>query len=395
MPDVTLYVSTLGNDTTGDGSQGNPYATIQKANNVGTATRTGQTYIRLGNLGTHTITSTLTWDVNTDYRYHHHYDVWEESTSGNYVNLNGRMVPRWHINYTAASGDRFHGTTTSSGTMNYVHFHNGKFTSSASHNYGLTFATSGSVTLYNLEIDATNCNTSAVYQQYSRITAQYCNFYATGPYPNYILEQTGVGDWRSCRFSGADYEIGNSAHNHFSGCVFRNWGNSATTSYTRAFYAAGARSAYENCVFVGNTAEAQQGIITYQTETNLMLFNNIFVDVASCLTDWNTGSAVRCAGVIGNNALYNVYDTPYNVRGGLVSDYSHLDIVLTEDPFMDLANEDYRLKPNSPCRGRGIVFGGGVYPGMPAGVTVPTLRCDIGPIQYGVPNLPVVSGYVA
>ena len=53
---ASIYVSTLGNDTTGDGSQGNPYATLSKAHTV--ASNYDQIYMK--NDGTYNVTTNLT-----------------------------------------------------------------------------------------------------------------------------------------------------------------------------------------------------------------------------------------------------------------------------------------------------------------------------------------------
>ena len=384
---ITYYVSPApadggtGDDANDGLTPSTPKATIQAANDLITNPRTDSVNIMLSNLGTHVSTATITVPVATDYRWSQNYLCWEESTSGNYVNLNGDMVPRW-LWVHDGTGDRFHVTQAP------MAFYDGKFSSVSSISYCIV----GGVTclLHNIEIDATNMSVCALYSSSTRYFINHCRFVANDPYPTYMIYGAIFGRMQSTFLSGVDY-------NHLAvggalveGCVFENWGN--VTNKTAIMSAQGA--VVRNNVFNG-AGNGLYGIANYVSYGQMDVYNNVFLDLTDAMLDWTSGNPAHMpGGYIGHNAFYNVTNRYSNIRGGYTSliDPDATDLTLTADPFVDSANGDYRLLPNSTLRGRGFVPTMGVYPG--SGYTLSTTSCDIGPIQYGTPNLPFAPGFI-
>lgn len=395
---ITYYVS----PAPGDGGTGNdandglttstPKATIQAVNTL-IASRTDHVTIWLSNLGTHKPTAAITSGVAPTSIYNQYYRCWEESAAGNYTTLNGDSIPRWV--WQQNGGDRFHGDTATSGSLSYTHFFDGKFSQSSSQNYGLVYASSAHpAVLHNIEIDASNIVNGAITGTTFYLHATHLKVSAVSTYPTNWIGGACHAHLVSCLFENCDDYGLRILGGIVEGCVLKNWGLSAANYGISPGNAAATMLRVNNCAFYNTTGTGKWGIAWDEGSAGISCYNNVFENMEYGLGDKTTGNASHCpAGYLGCNAFYSVTNH-YAFRGGYTALISPAvyDLTLTASPFLDIANNDLRLPADSSLRGRGMVIPAGFLPG--GSFTTAAQRCDIGPLQYGIPNLTAAPGYV-
>lgn len=150
-----------------------------------------------------------------------------------------------------------------------------------------------------------------------------------------------------------------------------------------------------NCTFIGQgSADGNNAIITPSYVGNVRIFNNIFSDIQY---PFRVGTIDSHFTDIGVNGFYNCGQTTVikndptdGITGGALFPNRKVDIILDEDPFVDSAGGDYRLKETSQARGRGQ------HPafGAPSFENIPLVGCDLGAFAYGAPNLPQAGRFI-
>lgn len=335
---ATYYVKTSGNDTTGDGSSGNPWATPGKAG--GSLAGDDILYIEEG---TYSITSTtaniaggrlsLPANVACTVIGHATGDITDFSakpllTAGvgslTVISIDGNDGENQVIFNVKVSGEKRLSTTGISGT-----------------NANWEFA---------INCEAVDCTTRC----FSTISCFGCK-------SSYDGTKTGVGFnlcfmsecWADNHATGVE-----SAGTIFSNCIISNCTNgvSATNGYRNRFY---------NCVSYGNTNSG------FETRNAPTLSGSVFVN---CIAygngaygwDFNvvTGSGlINCAS--GNN-------TSGRTDGNETFDLGV--ITLTADPFTNAAGGDFSLN--------NTVGGGALLRSLGYGIPGQTQNIDIGAVQH-------------
>lgn len=395
-----FYVSNgHGNDTTGTGTEGAPYATVQKALDQ-TATTPNATTIHIGNSAEESVTTAWSflngagnkWTISRPLKL----VPWDEGTNGIYYRtINGIETPEWRMQIGTAANGMW---TSSAETPAYCHYLNGRVDANGNTAATLPVVGGGS---YNYIDGMVVVNSDGIYgistSTGSRIVN--CAVVTTNGtnYPQvaiYGVNSLVEGCWVDGANTNAINCGGGVRH-----CIMQNW---AVSLATYQAVAVANIEGIENNVFFGNAGNADEGIEIINTSGTTVV-NNIFCNLDEAVlfnTIYDGG-----IGRIGGNAFYNCvsnYSRDASPVGGwdwpaTFADYTDNDIDLTEDPFVDSANDDFRLKPDSPCRGRGITvpfnYGGYLQKGG-SSISLPSLRMDIGAYQTGNADLPF-AGWVA
>jgi len=162
----------------------------------------------------------------------------------------------------------------------------------------------------------------------------------------------------------------------FHSCIFDSNGGHGVTSGT-------ALMDFNNCVFYNNTGAGVNltGAPTWIRFTNCIFVNNSTYGVALAAAYENV--------FFDNCAFYNNTSGKYqtanvntaNIRG---------EIILTEDPFVDAANGDFRLNMKA---GGGALLRGAGYPSTFPGLTYAHRR-DIGAHQHSGPSAGMSGGFI-
>ena len=308
--EVTVrYVDTAGSDENGDGSAGNPYATIQHAIN-----KSGSDDTVLVAVGTYTGIGNRDIDFGGK-------DVRLLSSSGPSVT-----------------------TIDCDGAGRAFYFHQGE--SSAAMVSGFTImngnsGSGGAILLFGYPDPVfptiTNCwfiNNSA-----NSGGAIYCSYFDPFPDPSTVISDCrfiGNSAWQGGAFGcfGGSYVIEN--------CLFAN--NSAT--YGGALSLGLSIPMLRNCTIVQNTADSGAGIGYCETGAQaiqcIIAFNNVGASVRLCPPPAPGGNlALECCNIYGNEGGDWVDE---------IADQADTNGNFSLDPlFCDTASQDYSITCTSPC----------------------------------------------
>lgn len=387
-----FYISPgYGNDSTGDGSEGAPYATFQKALDQ-TASPPNPTFFHVGNSAAETIT-TAHYFVNGagskwTYAYPFFMSPWDEGANGTlYQTINGVQTPYWKfilsgVDYLWDAGEY----------PQYAHVCNGFVDGGGNGRVSYPCLYFGAQSwLENLTV--INTDGQAYIGTTSGSKVINCAGYNTDDtnYPTYSIYAAGDAEVIGCYANGSlNYGIYCSRVRH---SVIRNFARGHSS-----YWAASGPVVFEhNAIIGGDHANSNNGVnyVTGRSEITNNIFMNLTYGAYSHTSFDNPFS------LLGGNAWFNVTTKVLKDTGTALDalasvDMTEFDVDLTDDPFVDADNGDYRLKLNSPCRGRGLVWpihlGGQLLSGG-AAIASAARRVDIGPIPYGIPNIPITPGY--
>lgn len=284
-----IYFSPTGNDTTGDGSSGNPYETLSKAF---TEASDGDTLYAMD--GTHTFVS--------------------QSFSGKNVYLKGQNKPVYDTtqtyNYRGAVFDA--GGSNTAALTNIGNLYELSDIIFANHGDGTTSNVSG--ILFNNDSGISTIIQRCVFTQ------------------NYIHTTSGNGTFLLA-IQAEDTII--------SSCIFANNYTKSGANYTGIFRRPNTGNicyAYNNVFyFNGPTYEIGYAVYTPGAGAGSMASkNNIFVG-GNCVS-----MDVGTSGLFDYNCAYDCTNVPSGT--GNITD---------DPLFIDAGNDDFRLQLTSPCRGAG------------------------------------------
>ena len=306
-PPRVWYVSTTGNDTTGDGSEGNPFATIQKGIDMADD---GDTVL--------VADGTYTGDGNRDIDF-----------SGKSIILISENGPEFAIIDCEETPEDYHGG---------IYFFNGEDSTSVVDGFTITGSRFGSdprthaLSCSSSSPTIKNCNYmdnpggpaggGAALLWHSSPTLINCSFIRNAAWSTGAISISGGSPTLiNCTF------IGNSANSAGAlGC-----GNSTPTLL--------------NCTFSGNfTYYSQEGVIE--------IYDNCFLSLTNCIIAFSSqGEAIHCQG--SGSATVTCCDVYGNADGnwvGCIADQAEINGNFSADPrFCDTANGDFHIASNSPC----------------------------------------------
>ncbi|MBX3204994.1 MAG: right-handed parallel beta-helix repeat-containing protein [Labilithrix sp.] len=119
-------------------------------------------------------------------------------------------------------------------------------------------------------------------------------------------------------------------------CIFA--GNSATTTGGGIYNSSRSSPNVTNCVFFGNTAGSAGGGVFNEASSSPNIVNSIFF-----------GNAAASGAAIYNQSSSSAIVSHTNIQGGCPPDVTCSNIITADPRFVDPANGDFRLKPDSPC----------------------------------------------
>ncbi|MTK64220.1 MAG: PKD domain-containing protein, partial [Methanobacterium sp.] len=266
-----VYVSTTGSDTTGDGTNTNPFATIQKSLNF--VVNGGTIHLQSGTYKTNGVPITVTNNVT--------FMGENPDTTIINANISGRIfvvssgVTLMITNLTLANA-----TADTGGAI---------YSNNASNILNVT----------NCNLIGNNANNGAAIYNMGKITLNNCSFSGnTGSSSGVGLYNTGSATVNNCIFSGnkvnAYGTVYNTGNITLTGCSFIN----NTVSSGGALYNTG-NSTVVSCSIINNTASTGSAIYNTGSNSNLTAHFNSFVNNRAN----SSGTIYRSSGNV--NAEYN------------------------------------------------------------------------------------------
>ena len=344
---------TDGNDSTGDGSSGTPWKTIQKGINDSSW---GDT-INISDKGAHVLTTGLTMTGIAGTNNADNPIIFKAWDNGGTITVKVGNVdyPAFEIDGNDAVATAITGTA-----KHWVYFYRLKI-----HDFTGFFFNPGTNWLY-VETEMYNGAGTDVMDGGADLTYKSCYFHDSGAGVNAI--QT---DGSGCSIQGCVFEnIGGSAFLTnadilVEGNVFKNCDEKYVNINTD-------QCEIHNNAFIGDGSASEIAIrFNAAAIENADIFNNIFIDFSgtgSTAIDFNGGS---CS-VLGHNAFKN---NTANYTSKLVTflDLTAADVTETSEPFANKTTMDVTLASGALSRDAGLVRN-------IAGVT-PAMQKNIGPWQ--------------